>query len=444
MTLGTVNIGQPSYDVRYLVNGGETVVSVAPVAPPIALDLVGDGRIGFIGTDGGVSFDYGAGTVSTAWVGPQDGILVRDANHDGQVTAGEIVFSTGAGDLAGLNTYDSNHDGQLSAADDAFGDFAVWQDANSDGKVDFGELLTLTARSIASISLSSDGQGYSAAGGDVTVVGSGSFTRADGSTGLLADAVFATGARTSEELIRLPMAVNNNITLIGAIAAAGLMATSATAEARPEAASADSDFDGTAGQEMAQSLGVVETSRSILAGEAREPLPSVDMTAAPAGSFWAPDQTGGPGLAPGMDAPPGTPSASLLEGTEVAAPSLDSHFMLALTVSMPAAAMVEVGGAIGQPGAHDVAGRSEAHGDLALILADTLSGGGGVGLPDIDSLLDALPSSSGAGNGVEFATNFSAPIEPVSDVGALSAFAVIHVFSVSDMMASHPDMVMPT
>ena len=69
----------------------------------------------------------------------------------------------------------------------------MWQDADSDGQVDAGELQSLAGHGIASISLSSDGVGYSAAGGDVQVVGTGSFTRTDGSTGVLADAVFATG-----------------------------------------------------------------------------------------------------------------------------------------------------------------------------------------------------------------------------------------------------------
>ena len=66
-----------------------------------------------------------------------------------------------------------------------FGKFAVWQDANSNGVVDAGELQSLTARGITSISLSSDGIAYSAAGGDVQVAGTGTYTNADGSTGSL-------------------------------------------------------------------------------------------------------------------------------------------------------------------------------------------------------------------------------------------------------------------
>jgi hypothetical protein len=107
----------------------------------------------------------------------------------------------------------------------------VWQDADSDGQVDAGELQSLTARSIASISLTSDGVGYSAAGGDVSVVGTGSFTRIDGSTGVLADAVFATGGRASGEA-RMVAASGSNAAMIAAaaVAVAGFAAAHAHAE----------------------------------------------------------------------------------------------------------------------------------------------------------------------------------------------------------------------
>jgi hypothetical protein len=169
-----------------------TTVNVTAVAPPIALDLDGDGKVSFVGIEAGTAFDYGYGKVGTAWVAGNDGILVCDGNHDGQVSVNEMVFSTGGSDLEGLAVYDSNHDGQLNSADSAFADFAVWQDANGDGQVDAGELHSLADEKIAGISLSSDGHSYVAADGDVTVVGTGSFTRTDGSTGVLADSVFAT------------------------------------------------------------------------------------------------------------------------------------------------------------------------------------------------------------------------------------------------------------
>ena len=69
------------------------------------------------------------------------------------MSGNEIVFATSGSDLDGLKAYDTNHDGQLNAADSGFANFAVWQDANSNGKVDAGELTSLMARGITSISL---------------------------------------------------------------------------------------------------------------------------------------------------------------------------------------------------------------------------------------------------------------------------------------------------
>jgi VCBS repeat-containing protein len=232
-TVGNVNVSAGLvYNIQYLSGGIATTVTVSQSAPPIALDLDGDGQVSFLGADAGAAFDYGGGTVATAWVAGNDGLLVRDANHDGQVSADEIVFATSGSDLEGLARYDSNGDGQLSDADADFADFGVWQDVDSDGQVDAGELQSLAARSIASISLSSDGVGYSAAGGDVSVVGTGSFTRTDGSTGVLADAVFATGGRVNDEARMVAAASGSNSALIAAaaVAVAGFMAAPAQAE----------------------------------------------------------------------------------------------------------------------------------------------------------------------------------------------------------------------
>src|SRR5205085_7933265 len=146
----------------YISGGVATTIDVAAVAPPIGIDLDGDGQVSFLATDAGATFDYGGGKVATAWVAGNDGILVRDANHDGQASATEIVFATSGSDLQGLALYDSNHDGQLSSADAGFADFQVWQDANSNGVVGDGERHGLTAIRLASIARTRDGIVFSA------------------------------------------------------------------------------------------------------------------------------------------------------------------------------------------------------------------------------------------------------------------------------------------
>ncbi|MGH6707164.1 MAG: hypothetical protein ACREB1_10195, partial [Sphingomicrobium sp.] len=230
VTVATLTAGL-NVTVRYSTGSGTNTVVVNSGAPPIALDLDGDGRVSFLGTDDGATFDYGGGTVATAWVAANDGILVRDTNHDGQIGADEIVFATSGSDLDGLARYDSNGDGMLSADDSGFGEFGVWQDADSDGQVDAGELQSLTAHSIASISLSSDGVGYASAGGDVSVLGTGSFTRTDGSTGILADAVFRTDRLADADLRSVATSGATGV-MAAAVAAMGLAVSAGAHDVR--------------------------------------------------------------------------------------------------------------------------------------------------------------------------------------------------------------------
>ncbi len=210
------NSGSPyggDVTVRASIGGSDSNV-ISPAVPPIVLDLDGDG-VEFVGTDAGVTYDYGNGLVATAWAGADDGILAIDANGDGKVTdASEFVFGgNGLSDLQGLAAnFDSNGDGVLDASDDAFAQFGVWQDANQDGVADAGEFQTLSDLGITSIGLTSDGNAYSAADGDVEVLGTATYTRADGTTGEAADAIFSTKAVARETEIALAAAFGGVLT----------------------------------------------------------------------------------------------------------------------------------------------------------------------------------------------------------------------------------------
>ena len=198
---------------------------------PLVLDLDGDGAE-FVPIAAGPAFDYGDGSVQTAWVGKDDGLLAIDLNGSGSVDNGdEIVFGGGGlTDLEGLAaTYDSNHDGTLDAKDADFAKFGVWQDANGNGVSDAGEFHTLGELGIVSISLVSDGVAYTAAGGDVTVAGSATYTRADGTTGTVADAAFAIAALDKME------AKTAEVTA-ASVAATGVLAAAAAVAALPVAA----------------------------------------------------------------------------------------------------------------------------------------------------------------------------------------------------------------
>ena len=230
--------GDPTSTVAFSVHVADTLVPLVP-APPIALDLNGDG-VHFLAASAGVAFDYtGNGSlVGTAWIDPNDGLLAIDLNANGKVDNGsEIVFGNAAQtDLQGLAAqYDSNGDGKLSAADTAFAQFGVWQDANSNGVSDPGEFKSLGDMGITSISLIGDGVAYTAAGGDVVVAGSSTFTKSDGSTGIVADVSFAVTEQQRQAALPAELtAINAAAT--GLLAAMALDQANAAPWAQPEAA----------------------------------------------------------------------------------------------------------------------------------------------------------------------------------------------------------------
>jgi len=431
-TVGNVNVAAGlTYNIQYLSGGIATTVTVTPSAPPIGIDLNHDGLVSFVGTDAGTTFDYGYGKVATAWVGPQDGILVRDANGDGKAQANEIVFSTGGSDLQGLARYDSNHDGQISSADAAFSQFAVWQDANSNGVVDAGEMKGLTALGITSISLSSDGIGYSAAGGDVSVVGTGSVTYADGSTGVLADAVFATGAKVADEQLRATATMTSSTPLLGAIAAAGLMAIPAHAEAQLTSLLAEGWTSHSV--PLATQALTAESAQAnhALSGEQRIAIPEVASQSAvhteAAHTLPAPDQPFASVHEPVQQV------TELLQGTaETARAEVFAHADAAPAVSaeMLQAAMAGVAQQATDKSAAQGDSAAAVTADLGHVLADALAGGSD-GKPDIESLLHAIV---GGGHGAADVGHALAAVGPMVN----EAFSPSHVMMpLAEEMAAH-------
>jgi len=175
--------------------------------PPVVLDLNGDSVHFTPLQSSNVTMDVNFDGIQDkmAWAGNDDGVLVWDKDHNHQITdASEFGFQTlkadAQTDLEGLQALDTNGNGLLDAGDDKFAEFAVWQDANGNGKTDANEFKTLSELNIASINLKSDGQmrdagtllANSGSGeSDAVVMGNAAFTRTDGSTGLVADAMLA-------------------------------------------------------------------------------------------------------------------------------------------------------------------------------------------------------------------------------------------------------------
>jgi len=175
-------------------------VNIPAAAAPVVLDLDGNG-LQLVDHTAGAIYDYNGDGVreATAWIGRGDGFLVYDENGDDRASnASEFVFTQrvpgAATDLAAVRAeFDSNHDGKLTAADAGFERFGVWQDANGDGLAQAGEFKTLGELGIVSIDLVSDGKAYTTANGEAQVFGQASFTRADGTTGLVGDVALAMG-----------------------------------------------------------------------------------------------------------------------------------------------------------------------------------------------------------------------------------------------------------
>ncbi len=159
---------------------------INPFGDPIVLDMNGDG-FHFQSLDNGVKYDINGDGVldQTAWIGAGDAILVRDANGNGMVDdASEFIFHEPG--MTDLQTLHALYGDVLDASDDAFGEFGVWMD-DGDGIFQSGEFLTLAQAGITDISLVSNGASDTAIGGEVQIIGSGSF---NGGAGTLVDAAF--------------------------------------------------------------------------------------------------------------------------------------------------------------------------------------------------------------------------------------------------------------
>jgi hypothetical protein len=165
-------------------------LKIVGTAAPIALDLNDDG-IHYLDRSSGVEYDFNGDGLkeSTAWVGPEDGLL-GIKQDDGHI---KVVFSTqkGESDLTGLaKVYDANHDGVLDAKDVDFSKFGVWKDSNSDATVGDKEFVSLTDAGITNLSLTSDNQPVLKANGDVFVHGQMTYKTVDGLTHIAEDALF--------------------------------------------------------------------------------------------------------------------------------------------------------------------------------------------------------------------------------------------------------------
>jgi hypothetical protein len=151
--------------VSYTFDNTEYVFYAQATQTPIVLDLDGDGRLE--ASNGKwlphdlqakvselVSFDInGDGFAEkTEWIGKNDGLLVEYTG--GEMTAKNLFGSEGGRYKNGfekLSLYDKNGDSKLTG--DELSTLSVWQDKNSNAKVDEGEISSLESLGITEIKI---------------------------------------------------------------------------------------------------------------------------------------------------------------------------------------------------------------------------------------------------------------------------------------------------
>ena len=126
---------------------------------PLALDLNDDGRINTIALgESSTYFDVTGDGVAEriGWIDPADGLLAYDANGNGYIDGISEVFGGTTGDgFQDLAAHDADLNGVIDAADPIFSSLRVWQDVNRDGISQAGEIQSLDAYEIESVSLTS-------------------------------------------------------------------------------------------------------------------------------------------------------------------------------------------------------------------------------------------------------------------------------------------------
>ncbi|TIX90750.1 adhesin [Rhizobium sp. P44RR-XXIV] len=122
-----------------------------------------------------------------AWAGNGSGVLAFDADGDGKISnSKEFEFTqwdpTATGDLEAIkDVFDTNGNGKLDAGDAKWSKFKVMVN---------GQLVSLSSLGITSIDLTPKGSGQTFSDGSA-ITGTTTYTKSDGSTGAVGDAVLA-------------------------------------------------------------------------------------------------------------------------------------------------------------------------------------------------------------------------------------------------------------
>ena len=174
---------------------------------PIVLDLNGDGVQTLALADSGVWFDLNNNGFAerSGWVSSEDGLLAIDLNGNGIIDNGAELFGNhtlladgtrAANGFEALKQYDADSNGIIDSADAVFSSLRIWQDKNSNGSTDEGELLTMAQAGIAALNLGYTDSSLKDAQGNAHRQ-QGSYTKTDGSRADATDIWFAANTADS-------------------------------------------------------------------------------------------------------------------------------------------------------------------------------------------------------------------------------------------------------
>jgi len=158
------NLGARSYPgdtIRITANAREFYAEWYNQASPIILDLDGKG-VRTTSLSNGVVFDFAGNgnAVQSAWSDPSCGFLVRDLNGNGQIDNGSEMFGDytilkngeqAKNGFIALAELDLNGDGEVDRDEAEAAGIRIWRDANTNGIVDAGEMLTFEQAGVLSV-----------------------------------------------------------------------------------------------------------------------------------------------------------------------------------------------------------------------------------------------------------------------------------------------------
>jgi Ca2+-binding RTX toxin-like protein len=136
-------------------------------------------------------FDNNGFAEKTGWISGSTALLVRDLNGDDSVNgSAELMGSATIEGFDALSGLDGNADGVVDGSDAAFAQLKLWVDGDGDGISDPGELHQLSEFDVVGIQTAKTASNSTVNGN--TVAFTGTFIKADGTTGQAASVAFST------------------------------------------------------------------------------------------------------------------------------------------------------------------------------------------------------------------------------------------------------------